>query len=437
MFDFNNFNFDVDGDGVNDTFAQDIDLDGDGIADGVQLLIDSDSDGYIDAVYEEYDVNHDGAVDAVYAEADTNGDGLIDTAALEVDTDYDGYTDEVTVGYDYDGDGIIDDVVTESADAEPQNEEYTEEDVEEIDLDGDGVADGYRYLDDLDNNGEYDTAVEKYDLNNDGIFDVAYMVSDTDGDGISDIYAESSFMDTDGDGIADTCVIGIDENLDGTFEAVEVYEYDAETGEFEYLPVDESEFSFETVDPSADNFNPEESNPDEVVGDPEEAMEHWECQGQTNRCALYSQLFVIEDITGQEIDIEEFADIAEENGWFTEEGGTSAYDINKMLDYYGIENEMSFNNDINDIEECLENGGHVIVALDSDEIWYDENSAFYSPDDAADHAVQVIGIDYSDPDNPMVILNDSGHEGGCGALVPLDEFVDAWEDGGCQMVAVM
>ncbi|MBQ8015501.1 MAG: hypothetical protein IJ264_04865, partial [Clostridia bacterium] len=68
---------------------------------------------------------------------------------------------------------------------------------------------------------------------------------------------------------------------------------------------------------------------------------------------------------------------------------------------------------------------------------YEENSGLYAPDDGADHAVQVIGIDYSDPDNPMVILNDSGHPDGCGEMVPLDDFVDAWEDSGCQMIAVM
>ena len=52
----------------------------------------------------------------------------------------------------------------------------------------------------------------------------------------------------------------------------------------------------------------------------------------------------------------------------------------------------------------------------------------------ADHAVEVIGFDYSDPNNPMVILNDSGTPDGCGELVPLDVFVNAWEAGDCQMI---
>ena len=28
----------------------------------------------------------------------------------------------------------------------------------------------------------------------------------------------------------------------------------------------------------------------------------------------------------------------------------------------------------------------------------------------------------------MVILNDSGHIDGKGAMIPMDEFVDAWDD---------
>ena len=136
---------------------------------------------------------------------------------------------------------------------------------------------------------------------------------------------------------------------------------------------------------------------------------------------------------------QELADLAEENGWFTEEGGTPVINMNKILDYYGVDNEMTFNNDIDDIRECLEAGGKVIVSIDADEIWYGEvdGEGIYTPNDGVNHAVEVIGIDYSDPDEPMVILNDSGNPDGCGVMVPLDYFVDAWEDGNCQMIACM
>lgn len=477
MFDFNGFNFDTDGDGVNDTFANEVDIDGDGIADGVQLLIDTDGDGYSDTIYEEYDLNDDGYVDTVYTEADTNGDGYMDTAAVELDIDQDGYTDGMIVAYDNDGNGMIDDIdinidfssgdtdysedtdysddmeYSDDSDSEPQNMSYNDDDtVEEIDVDGDGITDGYRHMIDSDDSGDYDVIYEEYDLDHDGIVDSDYMLADTDfdgfydteaatldtdGDGVADLYTEGTIVDSDGDGIDDTYVVSIDEGADGIVDAIEVYEYDAQTGEIELEPIEDTDYEYQEGMIVLDNYDPSESDPEHVIGDPEEAMEHWENQGATNRCALYSQLFIIEEITGEEIDIEAFADIAETNGWFSEESGTTVCDMDKMLSYFGINSEMTFNNDIDDIAECLANDGKVIVSLDSDEIWYEEDGALYTPDDAADHAVQVIGIDYSDPENPMVILNDSGHPDGCGAMIPLDDFVDAWEDGGCQMIAVM
>lgn len=79
-------------------------------------------------------------------------------------------------------------------------------------------------------------------------------------------------------------------------------------------------------------------------------MEEWEFQGDTNRCALYSQKFVIEELTGKDVPIEDIVDIATENGWFSEDSGTASLNMTKVLDAYGIENEMSFHNDIDDIK---------------------------------------------------------------------------------------
>ena len=75
-----------------------------------------------------------------------------------------------------------------------------------------------------------------------------------------------------------------------------------------------------------------------------------------------------------------------------------------------------------------------IVAIDANEIWYGEGDDLFSPSSGANHAVEVIGIDYSDPDHPMVILNDSGSPNGKGEMVPLGDFMDAWKDGECQMI---
>lgn len=356
--DYMSYNYDFDGDGTLDSYAEEIDADGDGVADGIQIYADTDGDGVIDNIY---------------TELDTNGDGIIDTSESVYD---DGENSYLFVGVDTDGDGVI------------------------------------------------DTTETFIDEGNNGQFDVHY---------------EEQATDTDGDGIFDTYTLGSDNDLDGIFEATEVYDYDEDTGVYEIENIDTDGYSTDTyyaeMSGKFDNFDADNSDPSEVIGDPEEAMKGWEFQGNTKRCALYSQMFVIEDLTDTDIDMEEMADIAEENGWFTEDGGTLLIDMNKMLDYYGVENEMSFNNDISDIEDCLSGGGKAIVSIDANEIWVGDNDNMFTPGYTPNHAVEVIGIDYSSPDNPMVILNDSGHPDGCGSMIPLDVFVDSWEDSGCHLIA--
>ena len=95
---------------------------------------------------------------------------------------------------------------------------------------------------------------------------------------------------------------------------------------------------------------------------------------------------------------------------------------------------MSFNNDIESLEEALNDGHKVIVSVDSGQIWKGEENDIFSPETTADHAVEVIGIDRTDPENPMVVLNDSGTPNGCGELVPLEVFENAWSAGDSQMI---
>ena len=374
MLDYTDFNFDLDGDGILDCFAEGADLDGDGVLDSV--LVDSDNNGVMDTVIQQMNLS---------------GNGIADTVQIGMDTDID------------------------------------------------GVIDTYTTLYDANENGVYEQIVNQYDMDIDGIIDTTESFFDFNEDGFTDASAVGQLIDTDGDRILDTYMQSIDENGDNLFETVEVYDYDAMTGaiELESIYGEYEESSGGLYIDDLENFDPNSVEADEIIGDPEAAMDQWEYQGDTNRCAVYSQKFIIEEFTGEELDIEELADLAEENGWFTEEGGTPLINMGKILDHYGIENEMSFDNDIEDLKECLENGGKAIVSIDADEIWYGENDNIYTPDDGPNHAVEVIGIDNSDPDNPMVILNDSGNPDGCGEMIPMDVFIDAWDDGGNQMITCM
>ncbi len=325
-----------------------------------------------------------------------------------------------------------------------------------LDTDGDGIIE--TVMADTDDNGVYDTMVQVYedgmnpssyaiyhDYDQDTVMDSGKQYIDNDLDGQYDEMIE--MMDSDGDGMIDKMIEHLD--LDGDMQEDFTITTDINEGmfgdtEFAYVSEDDDGLYMEGLDESdygfsspvqLDNFDPDSAAPGAVVGDPASSMEIWEFQGDTNRCALFSQKFVIEELTGQDVDIEDMVRIAEEQNWFSEDGGTAFLNTNKMLDYFGIENEMSFHNTVDDIVDCLSKGGKVIVGVDSGEIWYGETDNMFTPVDGADHALQVVGIDYSDPTAPNVILNDSGSPDGCGEMVPLDVFVNAWSDGDCQMIA--
>ena len=68
------------------------------------------------------------------------------------------------------------------------------------------------------------------------------------------------------------------------------------------------------------------------------------------------------------------------------------------------------------------------MGIDADEMWEGGSDDFYGPGMGANHAIQVIGVDHTDPENPMVIINDSGVANGQCVSVPADLFMDAWED---------
>lgn len=428
MFNLHGFNFDFDGDGVPDSNAEFIDTNGDGIVDTINAYIDSDGDGIPDSNALFLDTNGDGSFDQI--NIDTNHDGAFD---LQIsDTDHDGIMD--TTGFDSNNDGIIDTYQTQ---LDTDHDGIVDTIIKGNDYNQDGIIESQEVYRDSNHDGSIDEVTKRYDSDGDGIYDKFKTFTDLSDDGNSNVAIREEYQDRDGDGKIDTYVFSSDTDSDGVFEMVEVYDYNPNNGTVMLKSINTSGIN-QGSGFGADhlgNFDPAHSNPDAVSGNPAEAMEDWEYQGDTGRCALYSQKFVIEDLTHQKIDIEELADVAEKNGWFSEDSGTPLLNMDKMLHHYGINSDMRFHNDIYDIDKCLQNGGKVIVSVDADEIWYGEKDGIYTPGDGPNHAVEVIGIDRTNPNEPMVILNDSGSPNGCGEAVPMNVFLDAWEDGNCQMIS--
>lgn len=307
----------------------------------------------------------------------------------------------------------------------------------DLDLDEDGVNETAVAEMDSDMDGIIDQVVIMSDTDEDGMVDHFYMAIDGDGDQHADMTLQGDMLTSGNDMGPDIIAMEVDIDGDQIIDAVGIFEYDADDHSVDVISLEFIQGEADEISgiPDLPNFDPEQADPEAVCGDPASSMAEWEYQGRTGRCALYSQKFVIEELTGMDLNIEEMADIAEAKGWFSEEGGTTMRNMNKMLDFYGVENEMTFDNSFEDIRRCLENNGKVIVTVDSDEIWFGEQDNLFTPRDSANHALQVIGIDETDPGNPMVILNDSGTPDGRGEMVPLKVFIDAWEDGFCQMIA--
>jgi hypothetical protein len=276
-----------------------------------------------------------------------------------------------------------------------------------VDLDGDGIDESF---------------TQSYDTDGDGHYDATIVQADTDGDGIAENITYFEDLDTDGDGILDQTIIRMDVDGDGVVDYTQKVAYvDYESGNL---------FS---------------DNPDSTLTDPLEDTEHWHRQESNDTCAIACQEFILDHFGeeyGFDFSEDQLVDIATANGWYLPGGGTSLENTGKLLEAHGIPVERGSGGTLEDLAEKLERGEKVIAAIDADEIWSDEQTATLEdwsgdsiPGQDANHAVQVIGIDYSNPERPMVILNDPGHDGGQGAMVPADQFINAWNDSNNYMVA--
>ncbi len=165
----------------------------------------------------------------------------------------------------------------------------------------------------------------------------------------------------------------------------------------------------------------------------------WELQPTDDTCAVVSEMSIINQF-GHDLSIEDAAYISSSNGWYMPGEGTSTAHIGNMMDLYNIPNHTVTNASIADLAAELQAGHGVIVGVNSEELWSSGpleemwlsiksalglDTSLIAP---ADHAIVVTGIDLSDPNNPQVIINDSGHPDGEAACYPLDKFMDAWQN---------
>ncbi|WP_301789868.1 C39 family peptidase [Bacteroides caecimuris] len=151
-------------------------------------------------------------------------------------------------------------------------------------------------------------------------------------------------------------------------------------------------------------------------------------------CAIQSQHLILKQY-GINVTQEELIDIAKEQGWYAEGYGTPMDMVGKLLEYYGVDIHGSQGNNIFNIANELAQGHQIIVGVDAYELIYPEETVGIDElyGEHANHALVVVGIDTSDPDNVQVIVTDPG-TGNRQMAYPADQFIDAWKDSNCFMV---
>lgn len=185
---------------------------------------------------------------------------------------------------------------------------------------------------------------------------------------------------------------------------------------------------------------------DGIVGCPDTQANYWEMQHFPDNCAPTAEGSIIKQF-GYDLSQDDFAYYSQANGWYSPGEGTSAEDIGKMMDAFGIGNHTVENAGIADLMGEVMQGHGVVVPVRSDQLWDEgpmndllnyvaKKLGFDNADSMpADHALCITGFDFKDPANPQVVLNDSGAPDGQGINYPLVKFHDAWGNGNYTYIA--
>lgn len=151
-------------------------------------------------------------------------------------------------------------------------------------------------------------------------------------------------------------------------------------------------------------------------------------------CAIQSQRIILQQF-GVDVSQEELIAIAKENGWYAEGYGTPMNMVGKLLEYHNVDITASQGNNIFNLSNELAQGHQIIVGVDAKELVYPYKSIgedwIYGEN--ANHALVVVGVDTTDPDDVQVIVTDPG-TGNRQMAYPAEQFIDAWKDSDCFMV---
>ena len=150
-------------------------------------------------------------------------------------------------------------------------------------------------------------------------------------------------------------------------------------------------------------------------------------------CAFHSEAAILHEF-GIDVSEEQLQREGAEQGWYRPGHGTPLQYMGTHLEDHGVPVNVTEGNGIDNLINEFSQGHRVIVALDSGELWnpgIQEQMEDLIYGGCPDHALIVDGINMSEN---TITLTDSG-TGNFRTEYPLDNFMDAWQDSNCTMVA--
>jgi hypothetical protein len=177
---------------------------------------------------------------------------------------------------------------------------------------------------------------------------------------------------------------------------------------------------------------PQSQSITDLVGDEHAGDIYWENQGQTEFCGPYSIRSIISEMTGQQVDVNQVINDAEQRWGLDPSRGMSPDNIHGVFADFGVPtHEYQGANEQNAWEflnSALQNNERAVVFVNGSELRAAVEPQ-YAREGLADHFVAVEHVDYA---RGVVIVNDSAYNR-AGLEVPINVFLHAWSDGNFNM----
>lgn len=190
-----------------------------------------------------------------------------------------------------------------------------------------------------------------------------------------------------------------------------------------------------TGDMAIDFMDDNESSHSSIIGDVTpfpDSLQIDVIQQQNDTCAIKSQQIILHSF-GMDIPEELLTIEATGKGYYIPGQGSRPSQVGMLLEDHGVGTHTKYHATVYDLAAELAQGHKVIVGVDADELWRPSyfNDLF---GEQANHALIVTGIDTTNPFDIRVLITDPG-TGDVARSYPMAQFLDAWHDSSCMMVA--